>query len=81
MSMSGRGNTISDALVLIFKILENRDQLQLDRELLKNVDPASVESQKDKIPRWYLELILTLTAVYDKGFAEGADRNGSKKSN
>lgn len=65
-----RGLAVVKAIEEILEILTDRDQLKLDRETVKKLNPELVAEYEAKgmIPKWYLYLVLVLTKLYDQGY-------------
>jgi hypothetical protein len=69
---SRRAVTVMETLEEILEILKNRNQHEFLQGLLHNVDLetlAKYETQGD-VPKWYLDLFVALTQLYDKGYLD-----------
>jgi hypothetical protein len=69
---SRRAATVIETMEQILEILKDRNQHEFLVALLQNVDletRAKDEVQED-VPKWYLELFIALTKLYDQGYVD-----------
>jgi hypothetical protein len=69
---SRRALTVMETLERILDILKDRTEHEYLQALLQNVDLETLAKHetKEDIPKWYLDLFIVLTQLYDKGYLE-----------
>jgi hypothetical protein len=69
---SKRAVTVMEMLERILEILKDRTQHEYLQALLHNVDLETLSKYETKsdIPKWYLDLFIALTELYDKGYLD-----------
>jgi hypothetical protein len=69
---SRRAATVIETMEQILEILKDKNQHEFLEDLLQNVDVETLakdEVHKD-VPKWYLELFVALTQLYDQGYLD-----------
>jgi hypothetical protein len=69
---SRRALIVMETMKQILDILKNRTQYEFLQALLQNIDLETLpkyEMQND-VPKWYLELFVALTQLYDQGYLD-----------
>jgi hypothetical protein len=71
---SRRAATVIETMEKILEILKDRNQHEFLEALLQNVDLETLAKDEDEvqedIPKWYLELFVALTKLYDQGYLD-----------
>ena len=73
---SRRAATVIETMGQILQILKDRNQHEFLEALLQNVDLETLAKGKDEeevqeaVPKWYLELFVALTQLYDQGYLD-----------
>lgn len=66
-----------EAMARILEILKDRNQHEFLKTILHNIDLETLlkqERQQD-VPKWYLELFVALTQLYDQGYLDSINRS------
>jgi hypothetical protein len=72
--ISVRAKTVFKALEKVMKVMEDRDRLKAIEEYLLRTKPEVVLNairEGKTIPRYFVDLVATLTELYDQGYADG----------
>ncbi len=69
---SRRAATVIETMGQILEILKDRNQHEFLEALLQNVDLETLVEDKvqEDVPKWYLELFVALTRLYDQGYLD-----------
>lgn len=67
-----RGLAVTKAIREMQDVLNERDKHERLGELLKKLSPEDYVEIRDKgdVPIWYMNLVLTLTRLYDQGYTD-----------
>jgi hypothetical protein len=74
---SRRAATVMETMRRILEILKDRNQHEFLRAMLQNIDleAASKHEGQQDVPKWYLELFVVLTQLYDQGYLDSIKRS------
>jgi len=69
---SRRAVTVMETMEQILDILKDKNQHEFLQDLLQDVDLENLSKyeMEGDVPKWYLELFVVLTHLYDQGYLD-----------